>query len=157
MEIATVSQHIAKRINFPVLRSTKGPFFDPHWNRLPTTLALLQWFHFYLYPLKSFRWDSGRKQQKKVPKREFCITCFHLPAKKPVELKPFPTPPVGTLTYTSWEEGRAMKAVHGHPSWAAANLWFLCVAMHRLSETATPLNILLYSNQSRGTRVTSFR
>lgn len=42
MEIATISQHIAKRINFPVLWSTTGPFFDPHRNRLPTTLALLQ-------------------------------------------------------------------------------------------------------------------
>lgn len=80
MEIATISQHIAKRINFPVLRSMTGPFFDPHWNRLPTTHALLQWFHFYLHPLKSFRWDSGRKQQKKkCPKEnfsEFASTCL---------------------------------------------------------------------------------
>lgn len=71
MEIATISQHIAKRINFPVLWSTTGPFFDPHRNRLPTTLALLQWFHFYIHPLKSFRWNSGRKQQKKCPKETF--------------------------------------------------------------------------------------
>lgn len=92
MEIATISQHIAKRINFPVLRSMTGPFFDPHWNRLPTTRALLQWFHFYLHPLKSFRWDSGRKQQKKkCPKEnfsEFASTCLqrHLQSSNPSPL-----------------------------------------------------------------------
>ena len=71
MEIATISQHIAKRINFPVLRSMTGPFFDPHWNRLPTTRALLQWFHFYLHPLKALGETPEENSKKSAQKRIF--------------------------------------------------------------------------------------
>lgn len=70
MQLTTISQHMAKRIHFPILQS-KAPAFDPHYKGLPTSK--------YTFsstaippPLKEFSVILLKETADILPKKEKC-------------------------------------------------------------------------------------